>query len=136
MFLWRSEFVRYSLALQIGLTNTHHGMQKQTSGFTLVEIMIVVMITGLLATLSYPTYQKARQNAWRSTCQSNLRQIQNAVDQYLFEGPAAENVTLPDLNPFFSRGIVPGCPGKGIYSLDVEGGDPVAACDFGFGHEL
>lgn len=111
-------------------------MQKKDSGFTLIEIMIVVMITGLLATLSYPTYQKARQNAWRSTCQSNLRQIQNAVDQYMFESPDADTVTLPDLQPFFPRGIIPSCPATGIYSLDVSDGDPVVECDFGFGHEL
>lgn len=111
-------------------------MKKNTAGFTLVEVMIVVMITGLLATLSYPTYANARRNAWRSTCQSNLRQIQNAVDVHMFDKNGHDDVSLPDLESFFSKGMTPTCPAGGTYSLHLEDGDPVAGCDFGFGHEL
>ncbi|MDA3874527.1 MAG: hypothetical protein PF795_11290, partial [Kiritimatiellae bacterium] len=78
---------------------------------------------------------KARQIAWRSTCLTNLRQIQNAVDQNMFDNPDPENVTLTEMQPYFSKGIIPACEAGGTYSLAVEGEDPVVECDFGFGHE-
>lgn len=97
--------------------------------------MIVVMITGLLATLSYPTYSKARHNAWRTTCQSNLRQIQNAIDIRSFDHPHPGDITFPDLEPHFKYDL-PACPAGGTYSLNLQDGQLEVECDYGFGHEL
>ena len=57
-------------------------MQKQ-KGFTLIELLIVIAIIALLAAILFPVFARARENARRSSCQSNLKQIGLGVIQYL-----------------------------------------------------
>ena len=59
-------------------------MNRKT-GFTLVEIMIVVAIIGLLAAIAVPAFMKARNNARRSACVNNLRLIESAKDNYAID---------------------------------------------------
>ena len=56
---------------------------NRKSGFTLVEIMIVVIIIGLLALIAVPQLARNRDAAQRSACQNNLRQINANVQQYI-----------------------------------------------------
>lgn len=110
-------------------------MRSNNSGFTLVEIMIVVMITGLLATLSVPHYLKSRENTHRAVCQSNLRHIGSEAEIYRFENPDNESISLGDIAGQFKNGVIPSCPAGGNYRIDVDL-DPFVFCDHGDGHEL
>ena len=54
-------------------------------GFTLVEIMIVVVIIGLLAAMAIPAFQKVRQSSQDKAVTNNVRQLSAASDQYFLE---------------------------------------------------
>jgi len=52
------------------------------SGFTLIELLVVIAIIALLAAILFPVFGRVRENARRTTCQSNLNQIEVAFQQY------------------------------------------------------
>ena len=60
-------------------------INKSTKGFTLVEIMIVVVIIGLLAAMAIPAFQKVRQSSQDKAVLNNARQLAAAADQYFLE---------------------------------------------------
>lgn len=81
-------------------------------GFTLIELLVVIAIILLLAAILFPVFGRARDNARRSTCLSNLRQIALAEMQYTqdydesFSGALARQAVggvcggSPDYNPW------------------------------------
>ena len=79
--------------------------KKSKSGFTLVEIMIVVAIIGLLAAIAIPNFVRARTTAQMNACINNLRQIDSAKQQWALETRQATNAspTLSDIAPYLGR---------------------------------
>jgi type IV pilus assembly protein PilA len=60
-------------------------INKSSKGFTLVEIMIVVVIIGLLAAMAIPAFQKVRTSSQDKAVLNNARQLAAAADQYFLE---------------------------------------------------
>ncbi len=89
-------------------------------GFTLVEIMIVIAITGLLAAVAVPNFLKARVNAQKNSCVANLRMINSTVQQWALEieKQSTDTYSLSDttLLGYFKGSYMPYCPGGGTYS--------------------
>ena len=58
---------------------------RSKKGFTLVEIMIVVVIIGLLAAMAIPAFQKVRRDSIRKTVVNDARLVMNAAQQYFMD---------------------------------------------------
>jgi prepilin-type N-terminal cleavage/methylation domain-containing protein len=86
---------------------------SQNGGFTLVEIMIVVAIIGMLATLAIPNFVKARQKAHEVACINNLRLIEGAIQQWALaeKKDEAQAVTYADISGYMRNAVV--CPAGG-----------------------
>ena len=56
---------------------------KVKKGFTLIELLVVIAIIAILAAILFPVFARARENARRSSCQSNLKQIGLGFKQYI-----------------------------------------------------
>jgi len=57
-------------------------LKRAWNGFTLIELLVVVAIISLLAAILFPVFARARENARRASCMSNLKQMGLAVMQY------------------------------------------------------
>lgn len=56
--------------------------QRSRKAFTLIELLVVIAIIAILAAILFPVFARARENARRASCQSNLHQIGLAMLQY------------------------------------------------------
>jgi prepilin-type N-terminal cleavage/methylation domain-containing protein len=88
------------------------------AGFTLVEIMIVVAIIGMLATLAIPNYVKAREQTHRTACITNLQHIDGAIQLWAMENKkdADQPVTYADISSYLRNAV--SCPAGGTSFAD------------------
>src|SRR5881394_1123595 len=108
-------------------------MQMKTSnrsGFTLVEIMIVVAIIGLLAAIAIPNLVTAQKKAKRQACISTLKAIEGAKAQWALENKKADTDVPSDADLFGPDKYIertPQCPGGGTYSLNAINAKPTCS---------
>ncbi len=101
---------------------------RKKKGFTLVELIVVVLILGALASIAIPRFMIGSQNANENACASNVEILNTQLEIYAsvnnFTYPANLAV-LTGLTTYFPRGA-PSCHLSGAYSMNA---DDVAVCD-------
>lgn len=92
-------------------------------GFTLIELLVVIAIIAILAAILFPVFARARENARRSSCASNIRQLGLAAMQYTQDNdesmppnfvPGNPNQIPPD-GACWDTGATPGTAACQIY---------------------
>ncbi len=111
---------------------------SRRTGFTLVEIMIVVAIIGLLAAIAIPNFVRARTSSQVNACINNLRQIDSGIQEWALENKQTASATVNSANimPYLGRGTAgrwPSCPASGTYAVTTVATKPTCTVS---GHTL
>src|SRR3972149_5915336 len=72
--------------------------RKHRGGFTLIEIMIVVLIIAILLAIAIPNFLRARESSRAKSCQGNLRQVETAKEQWAMDNKKAATDTATAAN--------------------------------------
>ena len=109
-------------------------MRNRRGGFTLIEIMIVVVIIGVLLSVATASFTKARDNSRLKSCLKNMQVISWAKEQYAIEAGKSDGdpAVITDLVPIYIRKD-PECPASGVYTPMPIGQN--VDCTF-VGHDL
>ncbi|OFX15803.1 MAG: hypothetical protein A2Z18_10725 [Armatimonadetes bacterium RBG_16_58_9] len=103
-------------------------------GFSLIEIMVVIMVLSLLVAMAVPHFIRARDSSRGKACTQNLREFETAKEQWAMNTRAAASETpaVADLVTEYMKGTedtLPLCPSSGSYQLNDLGTLPT--CDIG-----
>ena len=93
-------------------------LKSKKAGFSLIEIMIVVLIIGVLAAIVTPYYIRARDEAQSKACIANLRELEGAKERWAIslEAGLDEEPLWTELIPDFLK-TPARCPANGTYTI-------------------
>ena len=112
---------------------------KTRSAFTLIELLVVIAIIAILAAILFPVFARARENARRSSCQSNLKQIglgliqytqdydEKLVNSYYGSATNPQNSSIPGSNYKWMDAIQPYMKSTQIFTCPSDTGQAGAS---------
>jgi prepilin-type N-terminal cleavage/methylation domain-containing protein/prepilin-type processing-associated H-X9-DG protein len=107
-------------------------LQKKRTGFTLIELLVVIAIIAILASILFPVFARARENARRSSCLNNVKQIGLGIMQYTQDYDERYPPSLVGAHggPYASQST-PGTPGMKFW-IDGPGNNYISWMDMIF----
>lgn len=90
---------------------------KNQRGFTLVELLVVVLILAILMAVALPLYLGAITDASKKACRANMQSICNAAQAWKVRTRAADFTTMAMTDLSADLGATPVCPSGGTYTL-------------------
>ncbi len=105
-------------------------VRRRKGGFTLIEIMIVVLIIGILLAIAIPNFMKARESSRTKSCIANLKQIQAAKEQWAMDTKALPGATVTAADIYGSGSYIettPTCPSGGTYTIGALDTNPTCS---------
>lgn len=97
-------------------------MFRKDEGFTLVELMVVVLIIGILVAIAIPVFNAAKTNAQTKSCFANERTVDGAARSYEAESGALPADVAALVTATYLK-AAPVCPAGGTYSFDATAGE-------------
>ena len=105
-------------------------MIQNEKGFTLIELMVVVLIIGILVAIAIPVFSNTATTARLRACEANLRTIDGSISQYQAEFNTDPADVAALVTAQFLRSS-PECPHTNIADYTVDGGTDRAVCTEG-----
>ena len=97
-------------------------MKKDDSGFTLVELMIVVLILGVLLSIAIPLFYSIEERTYQRTCLTNIINVERSWERYRadnngeVDNPVDYETDLLPMIPIYFK-YIPKCPDIGVYTI-------------------
>jgi prepilin-type N-terminal cleavage/methylation domain-containing protein/prepilin-type processing-associated H-X9-DG protein len=129
--------------------------KQRRCGFTLIELLVVIAIIAILAAILFPVFQKVRENARRSSCQSNEKQISLAIIQYTQDADEklpygnSTNLNVAEQGNGWAGEVYPYVKSIGVYKCPDDstanatgagaigtGGGPRVPCSYAMNHNM
>jgi prepilin-type N-terminal cleavage/methylation domain-containing protein/prepilin-type processing-associated H-X9-DG protein len=120
-----------------------HALSRKQKGFTLIELLVVIAIIAILAAILFPVFARARENARRASCQSNMKQLGLGLIQYAQDNDshlllvknnyAVGGKIMVPLFPYIKSDEVFRCPSapKNMSNYNISGSAPNGSYMYG-----
>ena len=105
-------------------------LKRDSKGFTLVELMVVLLIIGILVAIAIPVYNTVQKNSKEKACRANIRTIEGAAAQYHADTgnwPDNVSVLMPATGDKYLK-EAPNCPFDNTSEYQIDGNDGTVTC--------